>query len=311
MFKRNKSIPEELKLNKKDYEQTGLYEISNCGKSDRSADVIFVHGLMGHPITTWHQDEQCNKDCWLYWLGNEADCSEVGIWSFGYQAEFSKWKGSSMPLPFRANSFLDILESNNIGKRPIIFITHSLGGLLVKDMLRTADTYRRDPKKQAIFAQTKGIVFLGTPHTGSDMAKWVDQLIRALGLLGSAIARQTPSSGELRSHDPYLLQLNDWYREFVSNLQILTKFYRHIQPVKGIFEVVDPASANPGISGVSPVDVDADHISIAKPKTPKDQPVYRSVKTFIQDCLSTPLQLPLSHLEQVKKEEWDRIANPQ
>jgi hypothetical protein len=40
-----------------------------------------------------------------------------------------------------------------------------MGGLLVKEMLRNAQTFNR----QSVIKQTKGIVFLSTPHTGSHL----------------------------------------------------------------------------------------------------------------------------------------------
>jgi hypothetical protein len=52
--------------------------------------------------------------------------------------------------------------------RPIIFIAHSLGGIVVKDALslsRNEDTFFNE-----IFPATKGVMFLGTPHHGSNVA---------------------------------------------------------------------------------------------------------------------------------------------
>lgn len=48
-------------------------------------------------------------------------------------------------------------------RRPIIFLCQSLGGLLIKQALRTAGDY---PLYVAIKTATQGIVFFGTPHRG-------------------------------------------------------------------------------------------------------------------------------------------------
>ncbi|KAM0548837.1 hypothetical protein ACHAPJ_009693 [Fusarium lateritium] len=64
--------------------------------------------------------------------------------------------------------------------RPLIFVTHSLGGILVKVALIKSKSSRQ-PKLLPIFESTKGIVFLGTPHSGSKSATW--------GLLATNLAK--------------------------------------------------------------------------------------------------------------------------
>ncbi|RKU48069.1 hypothetical protein DL546_008242 [Coniochaeta pulveracea] len=54
--------------------------------------------------------------------------------------------------------------------RPILFISHSLGGLVVKDMLRYADHNKGDtsPHLDDLVKSTVGLMFFGTPHLGAD-----------------------------------------------------------------------------------------------------------------------------------------------
>ncbi|NEP25260.1 MAG: DUF433 domain-containing protein [Moorea sp. SIO3I6] len=238
-----------------------------------SADVVFVHGLGGDAITTWHpQGKRDDDDYWLGWLGKDNLC--VKIWSFGYQAEATNWKShSSMPLFDQASNLLDWLDSRELGQRPLIFITHSMGGLLVKKMLNSALTFQ----KQAILKQTKGIVFLATPHTGAHLANLIDNI--------SVLTQTTVSVKELKAHSPQLRELNEWYRENVRSLGIATKVYYETQPVKGIL-VVDPDSANPGIEKVKPVAIPKNHIDLCKPES-QDSQVYLGVKKFIKECLKT------------------------
>ncbi|MDZ7956240.1 AAA-like domain-containing protein [Nostoc sp. DedQUE09] len=251
-------------------EMTGLIKISGCDNPKRCGDVIFVHGLGGHARGTWHPQELRNDDnFWLTWLGQERP--DLGIWSFGYKAEPFEWRGSTMPLFDRASNLLEYLQVNDIGKYPIIFITHSMGGLLIKEMLRNAQTF----KKTAVIEQTKGIVFLSTPHTGSHLANLVDKI----GIL----ARSSVSVDELKVHIPQLRQLNEWYRQNVDDLEIATKVYFETRPTKG-FLVVDPDSANPAIKDVQPTATDDDHLSITKPKSTENL-VYKGVSQFIKQQL--------------------------
>ncbi|MFM9159984.1 MAG: AAA-like domain-containing protein, partial [Dolichospermum sp.] len=153
-----------------------------------------------------------------------------------------------------------------------------MGGLLVKEMLRNAQTFN----KTAVIQQTKGIVFLSTPHTGSHLAN----LINNIGTL----ARTTVSVDELKSHLPQLRQLNEWYRQNVDLMAITTKVYFETKAILGIL-VVDPDSANPGIKDVQPTATDDDHISITKPKSP-DNLVYKGVSRFIKEQLLTIAEKP-------------------
>ncbi|MDB9361559.1 AAA-like domain-containing protein [Nodularia spumigena CS-588/02] len=257
-------------------DRTGLIKISGCDNPKRCGDIIFIHGLGGSARGTWHPEERQDDDnFWLTWLAQERP--DLGIWSFGYQAEASEWKGSTMPLFDRAKNLQEYLAVNHIGNYPIIFIVHSMGGLLIKKMLRNA----HDIQNTVIIEQTKGIVFLSTPHTGSHLAN----LINNIGTL----ARTTVSVDELRANEPQLIELNDWYRDKVDSLKIATKVYFEKTRIKGIL-VVDASSANPGIKGVQPIPTDDDHISITKPKSPNNL-VYMGVSQFIQQQLQTNLTI--------------------
>ncbi|MEH2121358.1 AAA-like domain-containing protein [Nostoc sp.] len=253
-------------------DMTGLIKISGCDNPKRCGDVIFVHGLGGHARGTWHPQELRNDDnFWLTWLAQERP--DLGIWSFGYKAESFEWRGSTMPLFDRASNLLEYLQVNDIGKYPIIFITHSMGGLLIKEMLRNAQTFQ----KKAVIQQTKGIVFLSTPHTGSHLANLVDKI--------GIVARTSASVNELKSHIPQLRQLNEWYRQNVDSLEITTKVYYETKSTQG-FLVVDPDSANPAIKDVQPIATDDDHLSITKP-TSTNNLVYKGVSQFIKQQFLT------------------------
>lgn len=59
-------------------------------------------------------------------------------------------------------------------KNPIIWVCHSLGGILVKKALLYSNDLRAEDHEdyRSIYVSTYGLIFLGTPHTGSDGAKW-------------------------------------------------------------------------------------------------------------------------------------------
>ncbi|RYP93093.1 hypothetical protein DL770_000839 [Monosporascus sp. CRB-9-2] len=70
--------------------------------------------------------------------------------------------------------------------RPILFVAHSLGGIIVKEMLRRANGCQSCQRHlHNVFDSTIGIVFFGTPHGGSDPRGFLrhvaETLIRAAG----------------------------------------------------------------------------------------------------------------------------------
>lgn len=234
--------------------------------------MVFVHGLDGDARTTWHPRER-PEAFWPAWLGE--DVPAVGVWSLGYAVSASAWKGHTMPLADRATNILDLLELDGIGRRPVVFVCHSLGGLLVKQLLRHAGDFG-NPAWKAITTQTKAIVFLSTPHSGADLASWIKYI--------GGLLRTTVSVEELEAHHPRLRELNTWYRGQVASLGIKTVVYCEKRPVAGIL-VVNETTADPGIAGVVPIPVDEDHVSICKPAS-KDSQIYRRVKRLVEEVVT-------------------------
>jgi predicted alpha/beta hydrolase family esterase len=103
------------------------------------ADVIFVHGLTGDPVDTWSSDGVTEKEgsYWPRWL--VTDLPHLNFYTLGFPASlFAQWAKKEMNLYQRSKNVLELLASYDFGARPIVFVCHSLGGLLVKQILRTA-----------------------------------------------------------------------------------------------------------------------------------------------------------------------------
>ena len=253
---------------------SGLFTVYNCKNSHPKGDVIFVHGLAGHPWATWHpqnQTDNTNIDFWPFWLGETLldKKIDVNIWSFGYEAPGFKYFGQGMSRFDQASNLLKYLEVHHIGDRPFIFVTHSLGGLIVKHLIRTAQSF---PQYQTIIEQVQGIVFLSTPHTGIHLSNLIQNI--------SFLIKPTVNVEELREHSPQLRDLNEWYRQNVEKLGIKTEVFYETKPLNRIL-VVDEDSSNPGIRDVKPVATPEDHISIAKPE--KNGLVYLSTIKFCEE----------------------------
>ena len=249
--------------------------------------MIFIHGLGGDAFGTWRDGEE-DSSSWPHWLGEEF--SGVGVWSLGYAASPSKWtrflglfrkqgrdSGYTMALPDRALQVLDLMVQRRLGERPILFVCHSLGGLLVKQILRRADD-AFDQQKQRVATNTRAVLFLATPHAGAVLASLLDAF--------QAVFGATVSIEDLRAHDAHLRDLFDWYRNHAAALGIETVTYYETRGVGGVLPIVNPTSSHPGV-GADPVGLDEDHLSIAKPRFRDDQ-VCGAARDLLNSILAQP-----------------------
>lgn len=165
-------------------------------------------------------------------------------------------------------------------------------------MLRHALDYNNF-RWQKIVKQTKGIVYLSTPHSGSDLANWTRYI--------KSIIRGTISLEELEAHHPRLLELNEVYRNQERLSQIPIEVYYEKYETKG-FLVVNSTSANLGIPGVTPIPVDYNHIDISKPVS-KEKFLYRRIKRFVGECLPNNPLPPLHSADRIPVEEAIPVDN--
>ncbi len=259
-------------------------------KDERKADVVFVHGLMGDPFKTWRHGDT-DDTSWPHWLA--AAFPEIGVWTLGYPAALSKWPhwlrlagglfvklqpssaspGHGMALQRRAVSTLDRLTQKSIGQKPLIFVCHSLGGLLVKQVIHTA-AMSQEPRETALAGSVRDVLFLATPHHGADLATLAKHL-RTL-LQASVVV------DDLQAHGAHLESLSEDYKTHAGRFGIQTHAYYETIGIGGSDTlVVNSTSANPGI-GKRPVPLDRDHGSICKPRR-SDDPVCERLREILQE----------------------------
>jgi len=250
-----------------------LHRISKKRIQPSRGTVIFVHGLGGDAFATWRKGKE-ESLFWPQWLAD--DFPQLDIYSLSYEAAPLAWLGTTMPIFDRAKQTLTWVEP--LSEKPLVFICHSLGGLLVKQMIRLASTGGID-NWRAIADQTRGVVFLGTPHTGADIA---GTLSRLGTILGTSV-----SITELAKNSPSLRDINEWYRNSARGLNIKTLPFYEKQPTHGIL-VVDETAADPTIEAVAAIPLDGTHLTICKPESREDL-LYVTIERFIWTCFSTEL----------------------
>jgi pimeloyl-ACP methyl ester carboxylesterase len=247
-----------------------------------TSHVIFFHGLGGHPYDTWRSLIE-PKVCWLQWLAE--DIEGLAVWTIGYDSGVSRWRGHAMHLTDRAANLLErILLEPKLQTGEIALIGHSLGGLVIKQLLRTAESLAHHRQEVANFIQrVRRVAFLATPHTGVDLAKKGDRL--------RVFLRPSAATASLVRNDPNLRELNHWYREWSAKQDVAHLTLTESRPLRIIGLLVKPDTSDPGVSS-RPISIDADHISICKP-TDRSSEVYAHIRKFLTRQLNTTRSDPV------------------
>jgi hypothetical protein len=167
--------------------------------ADRHASIVVTHGLAGHAwnsFTTWTEVRtgQYREVNWLrdilpgHLAGYERENGRRGIYPrillFGYNANI--WTKALAHADFNDAVRSMILgldrERRQDPQRPMFFIAHSLGGIVVKSVIVSllSQLIGTDPQG-LVESPIKGCLFFGVPNKGSGVAGAFGPILMALG----------------------------------------------------------------------------------------------------------------------------------
>lgn len=269
----------------------GLHPIANTDRADRVADIVFVHGLGGRSHATWRHGSDGRADHFFWPTELGKDLPRCAVWSLGYEAGIVPWFGADgLPIEDRAVNLAHKLTLRGIGERPLIFITHSMGGLMVKEIVVQSLTTCDEAWKRLV-GNIAGIVFCGTPHRGSDVAWAVRQL--------AIVLRTQDHIRDMAAGTRHLDRLHTRFVEWHRNHQPKTEAYAEgigmkrqhwfLRWLPAVF-AVKPGSADPQLAGCRRIPCHCDHLALVKPES-REHDVYAGVLKTIHLCLA---DLPLS-----------------
>lgn len=235
-------------------------------------DIVFVHGLFGSRSGSWTKAGVCYPRDFL-----GLDIPGIRVVAWGWTGSLS----SSGSFSDQADSLLADLSRLRIGMtRPIIFVGHGLGGMIIKEALVAAAMsriYGAHVELGNIFPRTIGCVFLGTPHVRSGK--------RSLGECMAATALLSPS--------PPPIQLLRAFKENSSTFENQHATFLMISRDIRVVCVREKVPSTITVSAELMKDVDGLELGkgAVQVMVPKDCAAYDSYNVTVHDMAATHLDL--------------------
>ncbi|PGH16459.1 hypothetical protein AJ79_01790 [Helicocarpus griseus UAMH5409] len=258
-------------------------KIQNQGKSDSCVDIVAVHGLDENGTTAWtHPETGC---FWLEALLPYEDF-EARILTFDYKADATSFFGSSSAdrILYHARTLLEELnaerELDGSTERPIIFICHGLGGIIVKKALAisSTSTSAKQAHLHSIVTSTFGLIFFGTPHEGVEKGKWY---LLSRGLKG-ILKDQSQLVSAIEKNAETLQNVTEQFTPLLHQFYI-HNFWETVETARGMSKgyIVSSTSAAPAWEDTGRSGLPSTHSGMCK-FNDRNEPGYRVVRGILQ-----------------------------
>ncbi|KAH6893443.1 ankyrin repeat-containing domain protein [Thelonectria olida] len=328
-----------------------------------TSNIIFVHGLRGHPIKTWSYTEKtaaqpspepstsvienlpiaskrhifskiksklkpsssskpARQASGLSDKGNPSAARvfwptdilptklpRAKIWTYGYNSGVV----GGLFQPNNQNSILQhgndlmvkVARGLDHDDKPIIFVAHSLGGLLVKVALNRM-CQSLDKREKQTFERTKAVVFCGTPHRGSNAAAWAKLASNLVSV--SFTDSNAKLVSDLQVNAKVLGPIQEDFLKLLHQSGIRVHSFQEGRPSSGIKgfndKVVDDFSSTCGWPLESVETIDADHRQMVK------QPGADIICDVLRDINGVILEEAEAQEKQKKKKGKRRSNEP-
>ena len=231
--------------------------------------LVYVHGVTGDMVGTW----TASNGKTFFDLVNENDATKGKADAFVFGFPSYLFRAGSFDIREAANRLHLQLKTQGLLDYPaIVFVAHSMGGLVVMRELLT----NRD-----ILPKVPVVVFYATPMEGA--------LIAAIGKEfspNSALAQMTPADG-----NALLQSLSDEWQSITGGARPHVRCAYKKTPV-GPAMIVPWASATRFCEGAPPA-IEASHVTIVKPDRPGADAILVLVSALNDYVLSKSLEAKL------------------
>ncbi|QKX58593.1 uncharacterized protein TRUGW13939_05718 [Talaromyces rugulosus] len=265
----------------------GLHDLIEDKEANKAAStvIVAVHGLGGNWLKTWESEN--DKWNWVQSsigprLLEETDVTPR-VLSFGYNSDIFDTKSvndiQSVAQMLVGRLYHDLQMMDNISHK-VIFIAHSLGGLVVKKALIVA--WNDNDRYGKLLSTIQGCIFLGVPHRGADLASSARLPVRILQALSAGSLGNDKFVKSLRRKSS---ECEDISRDFIQRakgLQIRT-FHETEKFMNQIIVDRDSAVMNLPNEVVQPLD-GSNHQTICKFSRQEEQryqPVWDALRELV------------------------------
>jgi hypothetical protein len=264
--------------------------------TDSIHSIVFVHGLFGHPKNTWthnsilatskkrsrnHDDEETSQEHpdrnlsndkkelfrETYWprdlLPKTLPRARILTWGYDVRIEKAFEPVSQVSILQHAEGLLSDLHglraASSSSLLPLVFVAHSLGGIIVKDALSLSRF--ESGHLIEISLATIGVVFMGTPHRGSRIAS-----IGKIAFELSKVLLKSPNVQILRTLEvdsDVLLRIGRNFEQLLGEGKIKIQSFSEELKTKGTM-IVDSVSSTLGHSMEARGTIHADHRNMTK-----------------------------------------------
>ena len=205
--------------------------------------------------------------------------------AFGYDADVVKfWEmagGNTLRTHGKNLASAVSDQRRTCRERPLIFIAHSLGGLVCEQALLCCG--EGDSHLEKVFQSTRGIVFMGTPHAGADLADLGFKLAKCLNVI-----RRTNSAimGPLRQGSEVLTAVQQQFQQLLRKPNVLIEIYCFFEEkaVGGVGLIVPEQSAT--LAQYPNQSIAANHMDMTK-FVGKNDDGYQKVLNRVRDILES------------------------
>lgn len=229
--------------------------------------VVFIHGLFGDTLGTWRANPPPNETSFFTLLRAAPEVGDkVDLYAFGFTSDM--FGTGSLNIREAANSLENKLDSAGVWNYDnVVFVAHSMGGLVTLRYLITHPEQRRKVPLVALYA---------SPMDGAQIANIAQHVAS-----NPALAQMLDSDA-----NEFLATLNEDWLRIPERERPLVRCAYETAKTHGVMVVTRRSGTRYCTGNLLPIE-GSDHIDIVKPDRPTHSSIEMLVNALKRDVFGT------------------------